>query len=191
VRLFVAGEGVDEIGKWSEHSSYRQSSERGDGVLAELFRKKHPATVQDGKAWTEVSHFRAGIPRGDAHTLAALALAASEAGVDVLVWARDTDGDAVRVAELKSTQEELRREYPSLLFVGGLPHPAIEAWVIAIGDFDTDPESRSKGRLKELAKANDCASEAEMCRLIRERKLDGTERSDSLRQFVAQLEKLR
>lgn len=182
MKLFVTGEGANEIGKWIEHPSYRSSSKRGDGVLAALVRKKREAAmVVDGMAWKNARHFRAGVARGDAHTLAAHALTASEAGADALVWARDTDGDVSRVKELKAKQEELRAEFRALKFIGGLPN---QAWVMAIGRLDVDPESRSKERLKKLAEENDCASESRMCQLINDAQLDGLESSASLREFM-------
>ncbi|MBL8914100.1 MAG: hypothetical protein JNM17_25575 [Archangium sp.] len=188
MKLFVTGEGPAEIGKWSESPEYRNLSKRTDGVLAELFRTRREGTVIGGVVWKDVRKYRVGQAHGDTRTLQGAALLADEAGAEVLLWARDSDGSTERVNLLEAAHAQLKEERADLEIIGGLPEKAIEAWIIAIAQLLKNPESLSRDAAKTLVRENDLSNDTKMCELIKgaPKPLD-TSRSPSLAKWMAQL----
>lgn len=187
--LFVAGEGVCEIGRWAGEPQYRDASGRTDGVLAALFwRAGREGSVIDGKAWKNVRKYRAGgHATAEQRTLRALVNDAVESGADVLLWARDTDHDEERGEQLRTAHLQLTRDHADELEIVGWPAvPAIEAWILAIAGVVPAPEGLSTRKLKELAEEHSLNSERQMVDLIADRPLD-TSRASSLKQWVDQL----
>jgi hypothetical protein len=188
-RLFVAGEGACELGRWGEAPEYRAESKRTDGVLAALYwRAGREGVVVEGKRWKDVRKYRAGgHATAEQRTLRALALEAREAGADVLLWVRDTDHDEDRGKQLRTAHEELRDQHADELEIVGWPAvPAIEAWILAIAGDINAPEELSVPRLKQLAEERSLAGERQMVDLIAEREIR-TSRSPSLMNWLAQL----
>lgn len=189
MNLFVAGEGVHEIGKWDQSPEYQSTSHRGDGVLATLWRTRHEGSVVGGRSWKNVRKYRAGMPRGDGHALRAFTLDAREADAEVLLWSRDVDRNPDRTRELEAMHATLVVELNGeLRIVGGMQNRCIEAWALAIHGLEKKPEELSVSRAEELAAAHGIDTELAMCELIQKAKkpLD-TSRSPSLEKWMDQL----
>lgn len=186
-KVFVTGEGVGEIGKWAEARERRATSTRGDGVLKALFDTKRTGTVIEGRSWKSIATLRPG-SRGDGKTLEKAAVLAEEAGADLLLWSRDTDGDRDRAPKLEASMRALKEAGDRIDIIGGVQDPALEAWIVAIAGLDKAPDTRSKLRLAELLAERGLDHERAMCELIStaEKPID-TSRSPSLKRWMDQL----
>lgn len=190
MKIYVAGEGRHEVGKWEESPERWSTSERTDGVLYELFVKSgRTGEVIAGKNWRSIRKFKAGEnATPEQKTLKGLALDAKEHGADLVLWARDSDHQANREQELMPTQDELRTTHAGTLTIcGGVVSPAIEAWMIALAKHHPNPESLTTARCEQLAAQHNFAREDQMVDLVRERDLDAS-LSPSLQNWLKQLE---
>lgn len=157
IRVFLAGEGRGELGRWSEPAEYRSTSNRSDGVLAELLRRvrKDGWEIVGSVVWTKVRKYKSGGHRGaEEKNILGAALTAVEHGADVLVFTRDTDDDEERRKQVFSAREALSSD-PSLgpeHVVGGVQHPCLEAWILVLHGKHRDAETLSKRKVLELAK---------------------------------------
>lgn len=187
MKVFVTGEGEGEIGKWAQSPEYRATSKRGDGVLKELFDTRRTGTVIDGRSWKHIVTLRPG-GRGDGKTLEKAAVLAEDAGAELLLWSRDTDGDDQREPQLEASMRALAEQGDRIAIIGGVQDPCLEAWIVTIAQLDKAPDLLSKQRLTELLEGTGFDHEAGMCELIRnaKRPLD-TSRSPSLTKWMAQL----
>ncbi|MGV3620943.1 MAG: hypothetical protein ACO1OB_09000 [Archangium sp.] len=190
MKIYVAGEGRHEVGKWEEEPERWATTDRTDGVLFALFTKSgRVGEVIAGKNWRSIKKFKAGDnATPEQKTLKGLALDAKEHGADVVLWARDSDGQSHRDKELAPAQEELRVTYAGTLTIcGGVVTPAIEAWMIALSKTHPDPESLTTSRCEQLAAQHGFAREDQMVDLVSERELDASA-SPSLKNWLKQLE---
>lgn len=188
MRVFLAGEGEAELGRWAEPPQYRHTSSRSNGVLFALFEKAgRKGEIIDARLWRLVPKYRAGgHETADQKTLRKLAVLAEESGADLLLWARDTDHEKDRQRALRETHQSLRAEDDALEIIGEPAHPCVEAWVLAIAAAHANPEALSKPRLKALAQEHKVSTSSQMVELIDARPLDAS-RSSSLARFVEQL----
>lgn len=190
MKIYVAGEGRHEVGKWEESPERWSTSERTNGVLYELFIKSgRRGEVIAGKNWRSIRKFKAGEnATPEQRTLKGLALDAKEHGAELVLWARDSDGNTHRERELIPTQDELRITYSGTLRIcGGIAAPAIESWILALAKQHSNPDSLTTSRCEQLAAQHDLAREEQMVELVRERDLDSS-RSPSLQNWLNQLD---
>ena len=172
--IFVAGEGAGEIGRWVEPRERRETSQRTDGVLFEIYsRKRADGCVIDGVAWSKIPKYRAGgHATADQRTLRKLAVIAEEAGADTFLWARDSDHDASRVRALSKEHDDLRAKHaPALEIIGGVVEPCLEAWIVGLKGLHPNPEELSVPRLWQMAKDNGVEREEAMVAVVREAEL--------------------
>lgn len=189
MKVYLAGEGEHELGKWAQSVEYGDASTRTDGVLFALFcRAGRDGRVVAGKRWRGIRKYRSGgHASAEQRVLRQLAVEAEEQGADVLLWTRDTDHDAERASQLKSTHEEIKATFAGALEIIGEPaNPCIEAWIIAIAGHHRTPETLSVPKLAELAATHGVDTDQAMVDLINSAELD-TSGSESLEAFVAQL----
>ncbi len=141
-RVFLAGEGPNELGGWFDHPSYRKPEKRG--VLVALLQKVSAEgwEVVDAVAWKRIVKFQAG--RATREPLAAetrnvlgLVLKAREAEADVVAFSRDKDsekpeGEAREQAVLQGLAAAAERFPDGPQAVGGMAIQRLESWILAL-----------------------------------------------------------
>jgi len=133
VKVFLGGEGRNELGSWSGPASY-QSSEVC-GVLEALLRKVKPNGWQivGGMAWKDIRKLRPNSPgRAEHQNVSALVLKAREAGVDLLAFVRDRDGSKDRENAVLEGLQEAREDTDGPAVIGGMAVEKLEAWMLAL-----------------------------------------------------------
>jgi hypothetical protein len=153
-RVFLAGEGTNDIG------SFAMSPERHDlkeaGVVGALLRKIRQSgwEIVGGIPWKHLHKVRAkGASRGEESNVMAAALRATDPDVDadVLVFVRDTDGDSERQEAIEQGLARAEATF-SLKIVGGVVDFVLETWILALKG-ETATEGARKGEVEQRAKA--------------------------------------
>src|SRR5258708_33365556 len=99
IRVLIAGEGANEIGRWAGRNGTDAERTSGAGVIEVLLEKVRRGgwEILHALKWKDVRKLRANAPgEGDARTVKALALLATEKGCHSLVFLRDRDGHQSR-----------------------------------------------------------------------------------------------
>ncbi|MEW5738648.1 MAG: hypothetical protein AB1938_06955 [Myxococcota bacterium] len=150
-RLFLAGEGKHELGRWANEPPWRDAAGEEDGVLATLYRRFDPsAEVVDGVLWRRIVKYQVGEHRGpEARTLLGAAQYAREKDA-VLVWCRDTDHDDERLDDLQRGMKELP-EKTSTRWVWCPVIPCLEGWVLDLAGKQKMPDDERVTKLQKLA----------------------------------------
>jgi hypothetical protein len=95
MKIFLSGEGPDDLGDWYRPPQYR-SSPPVVGILEALLHKTGATgfDIVDARIWKSIAKFRFKPPvRGEVQNVLGLVLEAEEVGAEVLVFVRDQDGD--------------------------------------------------------------------------------------------------
>lgn len=154
LRVFLAGEGSNELGAHVDHPSYRDSTKIG--VLEALLRRVEPAGWEVGGAvqWKGIRKFRVGAAaHADTHNVMGAANDAREAGCQVLAFTRDRDNDMSRPAAIAEGITRATIAMTSVGIVGGCACPTLEGWLLALsGKTGTERMSPTKAS-DELVKA--------------------------------------
>lgn len=134
VKVFLCGEGPNELGSRSGHGSYQ--TDKQPGVLHALLARVQAAGWEVGGArdWKSIRKFKAGAARHqDTHNVLGAALDAKEAGCEVLVFSRDLDKDATRKDGIEEgIRRVLETSAPALEVIGGAAVPTLEGWLLAL-----------------------------------------------------------
>lgn len=134
VRVFLAGEGSNELGSRIGHPTY-QSGER-PGVLHVLLTRVQPHGWEVGGArdWKSIRKFRArGANHADTHNVLGAVLDAKEAGCEVLAFTRDLDRDRAREEAIKEGIRRVPDVFPQAPdVIGGVAIPTLEGWILAL-----------------------------------------------------------
>ncbi|MCC6995230.1 MAG: hypothetical protein IT370_11530 [Deltaproteobacteria bacterium] len=132
MKILLAGEGPTELGGWFDEPPYRGDPPRL-GVLVALLAHTGPAalTIVGAIIWKHIRKYRGGVRSAESRTVLGLALEASEAGADVLVFARDNDRDH-RQEEIERGILEASERFPSLRIIGSAAVEDTEGWLLAI-----------------------------------------------------------
>lgn len=145
VKVFLAGEGSNELGSRSGHPSY-QSDDR-PGVLYALLLRVQPTGWQviGARDWKSIRKYRAGkASHADTHNVLGAALDAIEAHGDVLVFSRDLDNDSAREAGVNEGIAQIPSISQHLRVIGGVAIPKLEGWILALlGEKGTEELSPS------------------------------------------------
>lgn len=153
-RVFLGGEGPNELGSLALERSYRPDPLQ-PGVLETLLRGMQPDgwQVADAMKWKDIVKFQAnGAMDAERRNVLGLALEAERANAHALAFLRDTDGDERRERAIHSAIAEARTDFPTLEIIGGTPKPLLEAWLLALAG-ENKTESLSKAQaVKRLAK---------------------------------------
>jgi hypothetical protein len=152
VRVFLAGEGSNELGVYARDAAYRDE-DGCQGVLCALLAKVQPGgwRVGGSKLWKDIRKLQAkGALKGkyeheDTRNVLKLALTAEEAGHHVLVFSRDADADEERAAAIEEGLRRAAETYPGVKIIGGIAIPALEGWVLALLEV-AKTESFSRGK---------------------------------------------
>ncbi|MDI3283805.1 hypothetical protein [Polyangium sp. 15x6] len=150
MKLLIAGEGKDELGRWAIEEPHRsRQNDIGDGLIEAFLRRIRPDgwSVVDARFWKRIPKYVArrgsqdnrptlSDTRGkhlgaEGHTVLGLALLAEEKGYDALVFVRDRDRDEGRADDIE-TALTLARERFAPRIAGGVAIEEVESWVLSL-----------------------------------------------------------
>lgn len=130
IRIFLAGEGKNELGGRIGHPSFQNPKQRG--VLETLLRKVRENGWEIGgiRQWSQIRKYKArGIVDEEARAVLGAALDAREAQCQILAFCRDKDKDGSRGAAITNGMQNVG---DSLDVIGGLAIPTLEGWMLAL-----------------------------------------------------------
>lgn len=145
VRVWLSGEGPNELGGWCMAAPYTRPAERG-ALVAMAEKRVGELEIVGATVWKDLRRYRAG--RSDEDNVRKLALIAEEAGCDAVLFLRDTDGDdevsAAVTRGVLLARGDVERE---LHVVGAAMHPCLEGWVLAwMGSRQTHKMGKNKAQ---------------------------------------------
>jgi hypothetical protein len=150
MRVFLSGEGPDDLGDWFNDPQYRSNPPR-IGVIEALLRSvsKVDFTVVDARVWKRIRKFKAGKhAQPETRNVLGLMLEAEEARCDALVFVRDQDGYADRQASIEAGILLANDGGYEPALVGGVAIQEIEAWILALlGERNTERHADAKAVL--------------------------------------------
>src|SRR4051794_8715923 len=102
MKVFLAGEGVSELGDWVHHPSYRVGNDEPGVIQSLLFKLGIRPEVVGALKWTDIPKFKSkGHLQAEARNVLGAALEAQLAGADALVFVRDRDGKKAREEDIE------------------------------------------------------------------------------------------
>lgn len=149
-KVFIGGEGPDELGDLSRHASYRSGS---PGVLEALLRRVQEDgwAVEGSLLWKQIRKYRAGDHRRpEERNVLGLSLAAREAGCDVVCFTRDRDRDRQREEDLEKGIAAAEEIFGGLRIMGGVATEELESWILALrGERRSEQRADPKAHLSD------------------------------------------
>jgi hypothetical protein len=160
IRVFLGGEGVDELGRFAHAPAYAVDSsgkrevEKGPGIIEALAErlKGQPLEFVGGLAWHRIRKRKGmrGVTAAEARNVVGLALDAKDAGCDAVVFVRDQDGQGRRAADVEEGIHAARERCPDLRIIGGMAVEEIEAWLLAmLGERNSESHRRPEEVLRD------------------------------------------
>lgn len=131
VRIFLGGEGRNELGGRAHHPSF-PSEERG--VIEALLRrvKDDGWSVGGSRNWKDIRKLKVGQFRdADTRNVLGLCLHATEACCHIVAFTRDEDGQGARADAIERGIEEARAG-SSLRIIGAVAVRKLESWILAL-----------------------------------------------------------
>ena len=160
MRVFLSGEGPDDLGGWYDEPQYRSDPPRM-GVIEALLRNVSSVdfTIVDARVWKRIRKFKAGKhAQPETRNVLGLMLEAEEARCDVLVFVRDQDGYADRQASIEAGILQANDGGYEPALVGGVAIQEIEAWILALlGERNTERHADAKAVLLKKHTITNCA----------------------------------
>lgn len=155
-RVFLAGEGTNELGGWALEEAHRDAAP-DPGVLETLLRQVAPDGWEIAAAvpWKKIRKYRAGGRRGaETRNVLGAALMARESRCDVLVFSRDQDNRPDRTAAVTVGIDRVAVAFPDgPELVAGMAVECLEAWVLALrGEHRAETHSKAAAQ-RRLAEA--------------------------------------
>jgi len=151
LRVFLAGEGSDELGGFAREPAYRPIPHEPGLVEALLRRVRVDGwQVVDAVPWRRIVKLKVGkgMHGAERRNVLGFVLMASEAGCTVAAFVRDRDRDPERAAAIESAIDECSARFSAVRVIGGVAVEAIEAWLLAInGDLRSEEHSDPKNLL--------------------------------------------
>lgn len=135
VKVFLAGEGKNELGGRIGPAAFHNSDKRGVlEALLEKVRAKPGWVVEGAREWKSYRKFTArGIVDAETRAVMGAALDAREANCQVLAFCRDRDKDIGRKDAIEDGMKRLAHDGSSPLgVIGGVAIPTLEGWVLAL-----------------------------------------------------------
>jgi hypothetical protein len=180
MRVFLGGEGVDELGRFAHARAYavdvsgKREVEKGPGIIEALAErlKGQPLEFVGGLAWHRIRKGKAmrGVTAAEARNVVGLALDAKDAGCDAVVFVRDQDCQSRRAADVEKGIVAARERCPGLRIVGGMAVEEIEAWLLAmLGERHSEGHPHPKEVLRDR---RGIASRHDKTRVVEEARLD-------------------
>jgi hypothetical protein len=132
MKIFIAGEGSDDIGDWGGERAYLPETPRG-GVVEALLQKVRAQgwRVIGGCPWKRIPKYAVG--RGlhgrEKRNVLGVCDAAAEAGCDCVAFVRDRDREVEREQAIEAAIEHAREVGLIKAIIGGLAIEKTEAWM--------------------------------------------------------------
>jgi hypothetical protein len=150
-KIFLAGEGKNELGSWAKEIEHRDGTQ--PGVLETIMRKVQPTgwNIKDSICWKNLRKYQAGsFSRNEKNNVVKVCHKAIEKGCSTVSFSRDLDGVKLRQESIEAGIKESKEKWGNQLdIIGGCAVPCIEGWILAInGVTDTETMSRSKTEAK-------------------------------------------
>ena len=172
LKVYLAAEGMNELGDWCHTPPYRKAG-GAIGVLEALLGRIAPEgwRIEDAICWKDLRHVAIDRrEKADAMNVRRAALKAAEAGCDILVFCRDRDGEPTRGSEIEEAIAVCGTDWPELRLVGGVAVEKLEAWLLAM-HADRRAESRQDpasalGRKKGLSTSKGHVTTTEMVEIV-------------------------
>jgi hypothetical protein len=134
VKVFLSGEGRNELGSRSGDPVYQSDEE--PGVLHALLTRVRASGWEVGGAcnWRKIRKYRASAaPHEDTHNVLGIALDATEAGCEVLAFSRDVDNDSARQQAVDDGLALIPQTFADAPgVIGGVAVPKLEGWILAL-----------------------------------------------------------
>lgn len=151
-RVFVAGEGPNEIGRWCREAAYRGEYPSDDaGVIGALLGRvaTSPYDITEGAPWKRSGTFRAGRRDGEYKAARRLIQDAADHGCDVAVLVRDADDVPGRAAEIERAAVDALRDGILPRVAAGVAVERLENWLLAMtGEARSEQLGRQQVRAK-------------------------------------------
>lgn len=150
LRVFLAGEGRNELGSRAGHPAYQSNVEAGilEALLARI--RRDGWTVVGALQWKHLCKLRARGPSPtEAEQIERLILHAEEAEADIVAFSRDGDDEGVARQEAVVVGVQRARAGLSrpLAVVGEIALPSLEGWILALlGQHGTEDMTPSRAR---------------------------------------------
>ncbi len=134
VKIFLAGEGKNELGGRIGPAAFHKPEKRG--VLEALLQniRANGWNIGGAREWKSFRHYKVkGVVDAETRAVMRAALDAREANCQVLVFCRDRDKDEGRHDAIeKGIQRVVSDGNSSLDVIGGLAIPTLEGWILAL-----------------------------------------------------------
>jgi len=156
IKVFIAGEGRNELGGWYDEEPYRQQM---PGVIEAMLRKlkQDGWQVAGGIRWAKIRKYQFGMRgRGDYRNVCAAALLARENCCQVLAFVRDRDGNTARQRQVENAIQEQERDNPQgPRIIGGMAIEKLESWLLSMtGRSRSEDKRRPENELGSLGIRN-------------------------------------
>jgi hypothetical protein len=135
-KVFIAGEGPNDLGSWAKEPQDREPSY--PGVVESLLLRVNPSgwMVSGSRRWKHIRKYVANSPAPtEKRNVLGIALEAVESGCDVLAFVRDRDGPKNRKRQQdieEGVQEAQEMHGQTLCIIGGMAIERIESWLCAL-----------------------------------------------------------
>lgn len=155
MKVFIAGEGSDEIGDWAGDPAYLPAAPFG-GVVEALLRQVRTDgwIIGGGGPWKRIRQIAVGrdLHGRERRRVLGVINQALEAGCDVVAFVRDQDGEVDRELVIENAIQEARTLL-GIGVIGGVAIQELDSWILAIlGEPGSETMRQPKPMLSEKYK---------------------------------------
>jgi hypothetical protein len=145
MKVFLSGEGPDDLGDWYHPPQYRKTPPTRGAIEALAGRVGDVRLeVVDARIWKKIRKFSfKPSVRGETQNVLGLVIEAEEAGAEVLVFVRDQDGYDDRRDDVEEGIRQAGARGYAVPIVGGVAVQEMEARILALRG-----ERRSEGHVE-------------------------------------------
>jgi hypothetical protein len=133
IRIFLAGEGPNELGSWAKETNYRDP--KFPGVVETLLRRicSEGWQITEAIAWKSIRKLRVN-EHGNAEVrnIRGLVLFAKEHKCQAVAFARDRDRSSQREQDVEDGIKQAKDDHPTgPAIIGGVAIERLESWLVA------------------------------------------------------------
>jgi hypothetical protein len=178
VRVFLGGEGNNELGSRGGHPAY-QTDEQPGVVVALLRRVQSDGWMVVGALpWKRIPKLRARGPTpNEVQNVLGLVVDARRAQAEIVAFIRDGDDDRERPSVIAAGIDQARKDFPEVDVIGTTAVPVLEAWMLALlGKPKTEELRKSAAQARLIEHGVPPKNTPAMVRIVEEAKLDSLPR---------------